>query len=89
LQIIFGLHPVATELRVARHALVFFEQLRRVAALAVVLAVAVRPPAEILWSLATAAAAATTLSIIDQISFPSKAEASPFRLGQSGAIALL
>jgi hypothetical protein len=85
LQVIFGLHAVAAELRVARHALVFFQELRRIAALAVVLAIAVRPTAEILWSLAPTAATAATLSIIDQISFPSKAEASPFRRGQSGA----
>ena len=40
LQIIFGLDAVARELRVARHALVFFEQLGGIAALAIVLAVA-------------------------------------------------
>src|SRR5918993_1273561 len=85
LQIIFGLHAVAAELRVARHALLFFQGLRRFAGLAVVLAIAVRPTAEILWSLAPTAATAATLSIIDQIGFPSKAEASPFRRRQSGA----
>ena len=40
LEIIFGLDAVARELRVARHALVFFEQLGGIAALAIVLAVA-------------------------------------------------
>jgi hypothetical protein len=70
LQIIFGLHPVAAQLRVARHALVLFKQLRRIAALAIVLAVAVRPSTEILRSLSSAAATAATLSIIDQMSLP-------------------
>jgi hypothetical protein len=40
LQKIFGLDAVAAELRVARHALVFFEQLGGIAALPVVLAIA-------------------------------------------------
>ena len=40
LEIIFGLDAVARELRIARHALVFLEQLGGIAALAVVLAVA-------------------------------------------------
>ena len=40
LEIIFGLDAVAGELRVARHALVFLEQLRGIAALAIVLAIA-------------------------------------------------
>ena len=40
LQIIFGLDAVALHLRVARQALIFFEQLGGVAALAIVLAVA-------------------------------------------------
>ena len=39
LEIIFGLDAVARELRVARHALVFFEQLGGIAALAIVLPV--------------------------------------------------
>jgi hypothetical protein len=84
LQIIFGLHAVAPELRVARHALVFLEQLRRVAALPVILAVAVRPAAEILGPLAPAAATAATLSIIDQMLLPSKQKLSPFHLKQAG-----
>jgi hypothetical protein len=66
LQIIFGLHPVAGELHVARHALIFFEQLRGIAALAVVLPVA-RLSAHALGPLPAAAAPAATLSIIDQM----------------------
>ena len=67
LQIIFGLDPVARELRVARHALVFFEQLGGIAALAIVLAVA-RLSAEVLVPrLSTAAAPAAALTIIDQM----------------------
>jgi hypothetical protein len=72
LQIIFGLDAVAAELRVARHALVLFQQLRGIATLAIVLTVAVRPSTEILGPLAPAAATATTLSIIDQMLLPSK-----------------
>jgi hypothetical protein len=72
LQIIFGLDSVAAELRIARHALVFFQKLRRIAPLAIVLAVAIGPAAEILGPLAPAAAAAATLSIIDQMLLPSK-----------------
>ena len=49
LQIIFGLDAVARELRIARHALVFLEQLGGIAALAIVLAVA-RLSAEVLAS---------------------------------------
>src|SRR5690606_24166831 len=40
LQIIFGLDPIALHLRVAGEALIFLEQLRRIAALTVVLAIA-------------------------------------------------
>ena len=47
LQIIFGLDAVARELRVARQALVFFQQLGGIAALAIVLAIA-RLSAEVL-----------------------------------------
>jgi hypothetical protein len=68
LQIIFGLDPIARELRVARHALVFFQQLGGIAALAIVLPVArlsaeVRPPR----SLSPTTAPAATLSIVDQM----------------------
>jgi len=72
LQIIFGLDAVAAELRVSRHALVFFQELRSIATLTIVLAVAVRPSTEILGPLTPAAAAAATLSIIDQMLLPSK-----------------
>ena len=67
LQIIFGLDAVARELRVARHALVFFKQLGGIAALPIVLAVAGRPTAEVPGPLAPAAATAAALSIIDQM----------------------
>jgi hypothetical protein len=63
LQVIFGLHAIAGELGVARHVLVFLKQLRRVSALAIVLPIA----PEIRVSLAPAAAAAATLSIVDQM----------------------
>jgi len=71
LQIIFSLDAVAPELRVAGHALVFFQKLRGIATLTIVLAVAVRPSTNILGPLAPAAAtAATLLSIIDQMLLP-------------------
>jgi hypothetical protein len=66
LQVIFGLDTVAGELRVARHALVFLEQLGGIAALPVVLAVA-RLSAEALASLSPTAATAAALTIIDQM----------------------
>ena len=68
LQKIFGLHPVAGELGVTCHALIFFEQLRGVAALAIVLAITTGLTTHSLGTLPAAAApAATTLSIIDQM----------------------
>jgi hypothetical protein len=66
LQIIFGLDAVARELRVARHALVFLEQLGGIAALAIVLPVA-RLSAEVLTSLPPATAPAAALTIVDQM----------------------
>jgi len=69
LQVIFGLDAVARKLRVARHALVFLEQLGGVAALAIVLPVA-RLATEVLPPLAAAAAPAAALTIIDQIHRP-------------------
>jgi hypothetical protein len=63
LQVIFGLHAIAGELGVARHVLVFLKQLRGVSALAIILPIA----PEIRVSLAPAAAAAATLSIVDQM----------------------
>jgi hypothetical protein len=67
LKIIFSLDAVARELRVTRHALVFFEQLGGVAALAIVLAVSARLSAEIRAPLSTATASAAALTIVDQI----------------------
>jgi len=68
LQIIFGLDAVAGELRITRHALVFFQKLGGVAALAIVLAIAVRPAGNVARRLSsTAAAAVALLSIVDQI----------------------
>ena len=66
LEIIFGLDAVARELRIARHALVFFEQLGGIAALAIVLPVA-RLSAEVPAPLSPTAAPAAALSIIDQM----------------------
>ena len=66
LKIIFGLDTVARELRVARHALVFLEQLGGIAALAVILPVA-RLTTEILAPLSTTAATAAALTIVDQM----------------------
>jgi hypothetical protein len=67
LEKIFGLDAVARKLGVARHALVFFQELGGVAALAIVLAVP-RLSAEVPTSpLSPAAASAATLSIIDQM----------------------
>ena len=67
LQIIFGLDPVAGELRIARQRLVFFEQLRRVAALAVILAVAAGIAGHALRALSTAATTTAALTIVDQL----------------------
>ena len=67
LQIILGLHAVAGQLGVARHALVLFEQLRGVAALAIVLPVARLATAHSLGPLPAAAAPAAALTIIDQM----------------------
>ena len=83
LEIIFGLDPIAGELRVARQALVFLEQLRGIAALTVVLAVA-RLSAEVLPSLPTAAAPAATLSIVDQMPTSLRSSADPLALGIQG-----
>ena len=79
LQIIFGLDAVARELRVARHALVFLEQLGGVAALAIVLAVPGCPPR--FWSpLSPTAAPAAALTIIDQMPTSLRVVAGPFGL---------
>jgi hypothetical protein len=82
LEIIFALDAVAGKLRVARHALVFLEQLRRIAALAVVLAAASGLSAEALSPLPPTAAPAAALSVADQILLPQQ-EAIPFASGGS------
>ena len=72
LEVIFGVHPVARHLRIARHVAVLLEQLRRIAARA-----AVDPVAAVALTLATAtltraiaatttAATATVLPVVDQ-----------------------
>jgi hypothetical protein len=74
LQEIFGLDAVARELGVARHALVFLEQLGGIAALAIVLAVA-RLSAEIsAAALSSTAAPAAALTIVDQMSTSLRSE---------------
>jgi hypothetical protein len=83
LEKIFGLDAVARKLRIARHALVFFEQLGGVAALAIVLTVS-RLSAEVRASLPTATAAAATLSIIDQMPTSLRSSCSPFASGRQG-----
>jgi len=77
LQVIFCLHAVARELRVARHALVFFEELGGVAALAIVLPVP-GLSAEVLAPRSPTAAPAAALSIVDQMPTPFVVVASPF-----------
>ena len=66
LEVIFGLHAVAGELHVARERLIFFEQLCGIAALAIVLAIAIRTTGHTLGTLSTATATAAALAIIDQ-----------------------
>ena len=71
LEVIFGLDAVAGKLHVARQCLVFFEQLGGIAALAIVLAIAVRTAGHTLGTLSTATATAAALTIVDQESmFP-------------------
>ncbi len=70
LQIIFGLDAVAGQLGVARHALVFLEQLGGIAALAIILAIAAIIAGDAPGLLSTAAATAAALTIIDQAKFP-------------------
>jgi hypothetical protein len=83
LQIIFGLDTIACKLCVARHALIFLEQLGGVAALAIILAVP-RLPAEILAPLSTAAAPAAALTIIDQMPTSLRSVSWPLRLRRAG-----
>jgi hypothetical protein len=70
LQPIFGLHAVASLLRIAREALVFLEQLRRIATLALVTGIApaivARHSLGTLLSTTTATATDAVLTIIDQ-----------------------
>jgi hypothetical protein len=65
LKVIFGLDPVARELRVASKALVLLKQLGGIPALAVILPVSGLP--EILAPLSPATAPAAALTIIDQM----------------------
>ena len=83
LQKIFGLDAVAGKLGVARHVLVFLEELRRIAALAIVLAVA-RLSAEILSPLSPTAAPAAALSIVDQIPTSLRRSRLPLRFSWAG-----
>ena len=73
LEIIFGLNAVTRKLGIARHALVFLEQLRRIATLPVVAGVAPAVARHSLGTLSTTAATATraVLTIIDQKSWSS------------------
>ena len=66
LKIIFGLDPIARELRVARQRLIFFKKLSGVAALAVVLP-STGIAGHALRALSTAAATAAALTIVDQL----------------------
>ena len=85
LEIIFGLDAVARELRIARHAFVFFEQLGGIAALAIVLPVARLSAAEVPTpALPTTTAPAAALTIIDQIHRPYAVSIAPFVLGRTG-----
>jgi len=65
LKVIFGLNAVACELRVARHILVFLEQLRGIAALPIILPISGLP--HVLGSLSPATAPAAALTIVDQM----------------------
>jgi hypothetical protein len=86
LQVIFGLDAIACKLSVARHALVLFEQLGGIAALAIVLAIArLTTTADVRAPLPTATAPAATLTIIDQMLLPYAVVASPLAcLEQAG-----
>jgi len=79
------LHAVPGELRVARHALIFLEELSGIAALAIILPVT-RLSAEIAAAatLAPTAASAATLSIVDQMPTSLRSELVPSGIGQQG-----
>ena len=66
LQIIFGLDPIAGQLRVARQRLVLFKELRRITALTVILAVA-GIAGHSLRALSTAATTTAALTIVNQL----------------------
>ena len=66
LEIIFGLDAVPGKLRVPRKRLIFLQQLGRIAALAIVLAIAIGPIGHARGSLSTTTATAAGLTIIDQ-----------------------
>ena len=86
LEEIFGLDPVPSKLGVARHVLIFLEQLGSIAALTIVRAVAGLSP-DILASLPPATATAATLTIIDQIQTSLTKKKLPLSL-QTGRAAL-
>ena len=67
LEVIFALDAVAAKLRVAGHVLVFFKQLRRIAALPIVLAVPARLSAGLAPLLPPTTASAAALTIADQM----------------------
>ena len=67
LEIIFALDAVAGELRVTREAFVLLQQLRRIAALPIVLAIPSGLSPEVLSPLSPTTAPAAALSLIDQI----------------------
>jgi hypothetical protein len=78
LKVIFALDAVARQLRVAGHALVLFQELRRIAALTVILTVsAALTAAEVRPSLPPAATPAAALSLIDQIPTSSNQKLAP------------
>ena len=90
LKIIFALNAVAGELGIARHGLVFLKQLRRIAALPVILPVASGMTPEVLASLPPTTAPAAALSIVDQMptsltsSFPLHLEPAGRRIATPG-----
>jgi hypothetical protein len=70
LKIIFGLHPVAGELRIARQTLVLLQKLGGIAALTVVLAISASISGHTLRTLSAAATTTAALTIVDQILVP-------------------
>lgn len=70
LKIIFGLHPVAGELRIARQTLVLLQKLGGIAALTAVLAISASISGHTLRTLSAAATTTAALTIVDQILVP-------------------